>query len=336
MTAHLALSHTPFHLLQLGLLAEELAMTGQGLVVFHEGALPADLPGLRREHVIPLAGYTGYRDGRNVAADNARMVFEHPAWSPGSMTLYCSDLKWLTNNLVYFALGARERARRTVLFTDGLGSYLHRDDFLRTRLASASKALLGLTGYGPRHRPVMGHHFGLDRRHAALVRGFHSRLIVGDIDKRDLPLPPPPPAGTPPPGPSLVIGVPLDAHRYTVDQATHIIDMMAGRAAALSHPGHARWYKPHHFEDASIAACYHELGFEILTDRRPAEILVRELGISRLFGTYSSVLAFGPLFSIHGCEAYSVAYEEFARGYLNAADSRQLRQLLLGFGVIFT
>lgn len=335
MARHVALSHTPFHLLQLGLLAPELVARGDQVVVFHEGPVPADIPGLEGVEIVALPGFTGYRDGRRVAASNARAVTSHPLWSATEATLYCSDLKWLTNNLVYFALDRRVRTAHTVLFTDGLGSYLSRDDAMRTIVTSTSKAVLGAVGYGPRHRPLRGHHFGLDRRHARQVVGFESRRIVGDIDKRDLPLPRRTDAGPAAPGPSLVVGVPLDDHRYSRDEADRIIDTMAGTAAGLSHSGHPRWYKPHHFEAAWIAPRYLEHGFTLLEDRRPAEMLVRELGVTRLFGTYSSVLAFGPRFATAGCDAYSVCFEEFAKGYLNARDQVELRGLLVDFGVTF-
>jgi len=334
MSTHIALSHTPFHLLQYGLIAAAFD-DGDRMVVFHEGSVPDGIPGLESVEVVTLPGSTGYGDGRLVARANAAAVLDHSAWGHEAI-LYSSDLKWLTNNLVYFARPRSARRTHTVLVTDGLGSYLDRHDLVRTSLTATSKALLGLIGYGPRHRPLLGHHFGLDRRYAARVLGFRADRIVGDIDKLDLPLPhdlSPQEPGTH--GASLVVGIPLDAHRYSEAEAHVIIDRMATTATELSSPDQQRWYKPHHFEAAWVGEAYQDRGFSLLTDRRPAEMLVRELGVGKLFGTYSSVLAFGPLFAGGACAAYSVCFEEFAKGYLNDADALALRAVLTDFGVTF-
>lgn len=334
MTRHVALSHTPFHLLQFGIIAQQLAAKGESLTLFHEGDLLPGIPGIELAGVISLPGFTGYRGGRHQAKANARQILDHDAWLDPSTVLYGSDLKWLTNNLVYRARRPSTRRRQTTLITDGLGSYLTRRDAVKTVATGAVKSAFGLVGYGPRHRPFPRNHFGLDQHYVAAVTGFNADRIIGDLPKIPLLIP----AATPPENPnggSLVLGAPLDAHRFTAAQARSIVDQTAAQARAVTPDGIPLAYKPHHFEDDWIAQRYAEHGFVTLVDRRPAELLIREVGYARLFGAYSSTLAFGPQYATAPCEAFSVCFEEFSDGYLDQRDRDALRQVLHGFQVTF-
>lgn len=330
MTTHVALSHTPFHLLQLGLITAALP-DGDSMVIFHEGR-PTDVPGLDSATLIELPGFPGYGAGRRLAAANAEVVLAHSAWNARDTVLHASDLKWLTNNLVYFARARAVRRQQTVLFTDGLGSYLERRDGARTIATSSAKAVLGWVRYGPRHRPLPRNHFGLDKKYAAAVHGFNASLIIGDIPKLGLSIPHAASSSSLNDS-GLVVGVPLDAHRFTPDKAHTIVERMA--RAARAHASGDLAYKPHHFEEPWVGERYRDLGFELVTDPRPAELLIRERAFRHVFGTYSSTLAFGPQYAVADCSAYSVCFEEFADGYLNQRDRSALRELLLGFGVTF-
>lgn len=335
---HIAVSHTPFHLLQLGILAQRLAENAEHLAIFHEGEIPMQIPGLQLATVHKLPGYTGWRSGRRLAMRNAAVVTSHLAWRLDSTLLYLSDLKWPTNNLVYFARPRLERARRTRLFTDGLGSYLPRDDVLRTSVTSAVKMGAGVIGAGPRHHPLRGNHFGLSRRYARAVYGFYADQIMGDLDKVTL-VPQcdvvTPEISASEAGSSLILGSPLDEQRFDRSQAIEIVEEVVRAAKMHTPPKTAILYKPHHFEGPLIAQHYARLGIEPITDPRPAELVVRALRVRRLFGTYSSALAFAPAFATSECVSFSAAFVPFAKGYLNVSDREALRVVLTGFGVRF-
>lgn len=332
--SHIALSHTPFHLLQLGIIAEQLAARDETLEIFHEGPIAISIPGLQHARIVELPGATGYADGRTTLRENARRILEEGSWRR-STVMYASDLKWLTNNLVYFSRPSAVRRAQTTLITDGLGSYLRRQDRLRTIVTSMTKMALGALGYGPKHLPLPRNHFGLDHRYVSAVIGFNPDRIIGDLPKIGLTVPKSEGDVAPACEDSLVIGVPLDPHRFTRAKALDMVEQMA--AAAISRtPTAARLaYKPHHFEQDWIRRWYTDAGFDVIGDVRPAELVIRELRFRRIFGTYSSVLAFGPQYAVTECQPFSVCFDDFAGGYLDGPDREELRRLLTDFGVTF-
>lgn len=328
---HLFVAHTPLHLLFVESLVAQLDLQEQQVIVYYEGEVPEGnaLP------VCQLPGYSDYRTGVAHSSKNADTILRNTYRDAANVTFYCSDLKWLTNNAIYFGLKKRDR-HQTVLFPDGLGSYLPRKDWARLQAASAAKMGLGLLGRGPKYRPLFGDHFGMDARYVSKTYGPKSHLLNGNAPKHELLMTTSASKQHTNDGAELLfLGVPMDEHRFPRTTAEEIVCCSAKKALALCETGVPPVYKPHHFEAPWVSQVFAENGFVISTDRRAAEIVVSELAIAKLVGYYSSALALAPAVSPYPCQPYSVSFESVAAGYMNQADAARLKKILVDFGVDF-
>ncbi len=335
MTAHVGVSHTPFHLMQLGMMMSDESRPCDSMVIFHEGEAPDGIPGLDQAQIIELPGFQGFRSGRKVVEANVRIIRSHPSWSDDAI-VFLSDLRWLTNNRLYFTRSRRHRAERTFLISDGLGSYVERHDAVRTTATACAKMGMGLVGLGPRHRPVRGHHLGQDRRYVAGIYGLNAREMVGTARKIELQQTAYLSAERLVNGPSMVLGVPLDLKKFGSAGAERIVDRTAHVALEKTPAGAGLLYKPHHFEADWIRDRYCGHGFELVADRRSAELVIRDRQVRRLFGAFSSALVFGPRFAVNGpCEAFSVCFDEMADVFLDDRDRAEVTDVMSRFGVVF-
>lgn len=328
---HLFVAHTPLHLLFVESLVAHLDLQEKQVVVYYEGVVPEGnaLP------VHQLSGYSDYRTGIECSRKNATTILRNAYRDTEHVTFYCSDLKWLTNNAIYFGLKKEDR-NRTVLFPDGLGSYLPRKDWVRLQAASAAKAGLGLLGRGPKYRPLFGDHFGMDARYVSRVYGPKSHLLNGNAPKHELPMTTPASQQPKSEGPELLfLGVPMDEHRFSKATAEEIVCTSAKKALALCESGVSPIYKPHHFESPWISGIFVENGFAVSSDRRAAEVVVSELAVPKLVGYYSSALALAPAVSPYPCQPYSVSFEPVSAGFMNETDAARLKKILVDFGVDF-
>lgn len=328
---HVFVAHTPLHMLFVERLIADLELEHDSVKVFYEGSVPQGFP----FPVTVLPGYTGYRAGRQIAQENSSLILKDISSHSGPVTLYCSDLKWTTNNAIYAGLQKVHR-KNTILFPDGLGSYLPRQDWWRLGVASAVKTGLGLVRMGPRYQALRGDHFGMDGRYVQGVYGPHAERLNGNATKLELPMKNSD-SGQPsdPKGGLLFLGVPLDEHRFSRSQAEEIVSRAAKQAVALNVFPSAPVYKSHHFEEKWIADYFEANGFRISADKRAAELVVADQGITRLVGYYSSALALAPAVAPHDCQAFSVGFEDVAAGYMNRADRDRLKKIMNDFGVEF-
>lgn len=328
---HLFVAHTPLHLLFVEKLIAHLDLQQRQVAVYYEGQVPAGSAVEARE----LPGYADYRTVVERSTENATTILRDVYRETDCVTLYCSDLKWLTNNAVYFGMKKADR-RQTILFPDGLGSYLPRNDWVRLQAASLAKAGLGLLGRGPKYRPLIGDHFGMDARYVSRVYGPKSHLLNGNAPKQELPM-----AGPGQKEPKftgaelLFLGVPMDEHRFPKATAEEIVCGSAKKALSLCETESQPIYKPHHFESPWISELFVENGFVVSADRRAAEIVVSELAVPKLVGYYSSALALAPAVSSNPCRPYSVSFDPVAAGYMNDKDAARLKKILADFGVDF-
>ncbi len=289
------------------------------------------------EDALVLPGYDGFFSAKGKAEFNVDLI-SHTILeksTAGKYYVYLSDLRWTTNNYLYFRTNIAS-PNNTIMFVDGLGSYLDRKDPIKTLGYSCAKQLFSvLTGAKFRYSPFTGNYFGYDKCRALKVIGPRAQLIQGTLEKEDFSIVNLTPIEKFEAGKEklLFLGQPL-VNRCCSETTAEKIALKA--ISKISNLGQfEKYYKPHHFESNTIKELFYQRGFTPIETESCVEELIAHESYQNIVSYFSSGLAFSKLILGTQVKCYSVCFEDVAPLVFRKKEQYELNSLLRDFDIAF-
>ncbi|MBZ5876641.1 alpha-2,8-polysialyltransferase family protein [Chromohalobacter israelensis] len=320
---HFFICHTPFQRFFARCYAGSLEEKFYIIYEQGEGKGESD----ENEYLLP--GFKGFFDSKHVAKKNGEFIKEviKKKTQGEEFFVYLSDLRWPTNNFLYFSSSLVKR-ENTFMFVDGLGSYLDRSkSFIMFSLSVVKFLLSLLPGYAI-YRPFLGNYFGYDKTKAHKVIGPNSRNIIGNARKEEfsLKISTNKEEANASDKSVIFLGQPL-----TGPDAKNISMSAIKKVQKLGYE--KKYYKPHHFENEVFKEYFSDNGFEIITDKRPFEEVLLTSSYECVCSYFSSSLPFSKFMTNNEVRAVSVCFHEAAKIYMRKRDRERLLKILVDSGV---
>ncbi|MEX5354140.1 polysialyltransferase family glycosyltransferase [Pseudomonas juntendi] len=330
---HYFVCRSPFHCFIANKIVEGFISPAEKVVIFVESA---NIPNIMRSsgeiEIIQLEGYSGSRGGWCQASNNIGKIIKKIQQCSGGVALYLTDIRWPTNNKLYFELRSLPRLK-ICYFAEGLASYINRSDRFSLAFKSMAKYALSIFHLSAPYRPFWGDNLGYERKdvdclYAPCVDRINTRLrkievlVESEINKAPLH------------NALLFLGQPLEQKIKTEGELSSIVMSTIEKIKKMSY--NELYYKPHQFEGPLARTIFESNGFTVIDDVGMFEEWVsKEWNGQAVASYFSTALITTRMLLSKKSHIYSINFDRVAAAYMKTKDRDELKRSLEYFGCVF-